>query len=423
MNRPASSLHNTDSHADEIRGNEIRDGQALDDEAPQVLAEAADEGRSVSAQRVRRRAVWLAAGMLLFGFVGGYGVGFGVRKREAKKAEAAKAPLPAALAPIVKGLHLSPDGRLLAFTAVYDESRRSSRFVLDASSGRFSGAESPGGWQDFVLGWDQASRSLLLRRERIPRPVAAASTGFYRQKLLAGSWPRFESGLSEVKPELPRGEKSSFGFWDSSGRLIVKTRREPKSLFAGRTRLDSSPDLYLQNRVVREAGRDALYVVRNSTSNIASPPALFRVQDGRARRLSGDLDGLEWAYLAENGRWMIAARLAANETDWKWTLYQVTPAKASVVREATVPGDVIGTYWSPDFKSVLGASGESLWVVEVPSLKCRKIGDAKSANADDATWSSDSRSVFVAVDGKILQVDLKSSQTRDVWRFPDQYWS
>lgn len=417
MNRHASPLHNSGHRAEPLEG-----------EAPQVLeglAPSAGQSSALEARRLHRRAGLLAAGMLLFGFLGGYGVGFGVRNRETKQVEA-KAPRPTALAPIVKGMKLSPDGKLLAFTAVHDGSRRSSRLVLDVQSARFSGAESPGGWQDFVLGWDRSSRSLLLRRERIPRPVAEAKTGFYRQKMLAGDWPRFDTSLAEEKPDLPRGEKSTFGFWDESGRLVVKTRREPKSFYANGKRLDSSPDLYLHQRLVRENGRDALYVVRNSTSAIDSLPALFRVQDGKARRLSEDLEDLEWVHVAEDGRAMIAARLAspeAEDSDWKWTLYQVTPSRARRVREGVIDRDVIGTYWSPDSKSVLGALGESLWIIDVATLKCRKIGDARSANADDAAWSSDSREVFVAVDGKILRVNLKSNQTREIWRFPDQYWN
>jgi len=395
-------------------------------QVPQVLGAAAADGEGLKAaqvRRVRRRAGLLAAGLLLFGFVGGYGVGVGVRKGDLAGVSVAKRAQPATLAPIVKAMHLSPDGKLLAFTAVYDQSRRSSRLVLDVDSKRFSGAESPEGWQDFVLGWDRGSRAMLLRRERIPRPVAEASTGFYKQKLLEGAWPRFEPGLSAVKPSLPRGEKSAFGFWDSAGRLVVRTSRALKSLFVDGKWLDSSPELYLQNRMVREAGRDVLYVVRNSTPEAASPPALFRVQDGRAKRLSEDLPGLEWAYVAENGRWMIAARYAPNGTDWKWTLYQVTPGAAKAVRQATIPGDVISTYWSPDFSQMLGASGESLWLIDIPTLKCRKIGDEKSANADDAAWSADSKAVFVAVDGKILKLSLKLNQTQELWRFPDQYWN
>ncbi len=410
-----------------------RRSDLLQDAGPQVL-EAGEQARghelhAAHVYHLSRRAGLLATGVLLFGFVGGYGVGVGVRKRDIAGVSVAKTAQPATLAPIVKAMHLSPDGKLLAFTAVYDQSRRSSRLVLDVGSKRFSGAESPEGWQDFVLGWARDSHSLLLRRERIPRPVAEASAGFYKQKLLAGAWPRLEASVSEVKPKLPRGEKSAFGFWDESGRLIVRTARAPKSLFAGGKKLDSSPDLYLQNRIVREAAqpgqpsREVLYVVRNSTPDVSSPPALFRVENGQARRLSEGLPDLEWAYVAENGRWMIASRYAANGTDWQWTLYQVTPAGATKVREATIPADVIATYWSPDFKSVLGASGESLWQVDIPTLKCRKIGDEKSANADDAAWSLDSKAVFVAVDGKILKLDLQRNQTQEVWRFPDQYWN
>jgi hypothetical protein len=399
----------------------VTDEVPILDEA-HILEARAVKQAALEARTLRRRAGLLAGGLLLFGFVSGYGVGFGVNRREAERAAVAKAPPPRALAPIVKAMRLSPNGRLLAFTAVYDGSRKSSRFVLDVKTGQFSGAESPGGWQDFVLGWDRRGNTLLLKRQRIPRPVAEADAGFYTQKLLAGAWPRFDANLRAVEPPLPSGQKGVSVTWDAQDRLVVKARREPEALFSGGRALDASSAPYLQSRAVRENGRTVLYVVRADGPDSSSPIALFRVDGGKARRLSADLGDMEWAYVAENGRWMIVARYAANNTDWEWTLYRVSQSRAQKVKTAVISGDVIGVYWSPDFKRVLGTNGKSLWLIGVPSLASRRIGDAKNSNADDATWSADSKSVFVAVDGRIWNVDIASNKVRETWRFPDQYW-
>ena len=395
-------------------------------EATSAQNSAADAHKTHDAKAhatLQKRAVVLAVGVLLCGFVAGYGYGVGVNRQEKKVQQAQPKPRP--FAPIVKGMRLAPDGRQLAFAAVYDSSQRSSRFVVDVESGRFSAQETPVGWQDYIVAWNQKGSGLLVKRERIPRPVAEASAGFYQQKILPGEWPRLSGNLDEIKPEVPGGEKVVAGFWDDRDHFIVKTKREPKQLLVPRdgklTPFDQSSDEYLQNRVVTENGRSVAYVVRN-VAGASSPLALFRVENGVAKNLSGDLAEMVWAYISDNSQWMITARYADNNEDWQWTLYRVTPQKAAPVKSAQIPADVIGVYWSPDFKTVLGANGESLWLIDIPSLQARKLGDKSLSNADDAAWSVDSKSIYVATDGKLRHVDVKSGKTRVIWTFPDQYW-
>ncbi len=372
---------------------------------------------------LQKRAALLGVGVLMCGFVAGYGYGVGVNRQEKNVLQ--QQPKPRPFAPIVKGMRLAPDGRQLAFAAVYDSSQRSSRFVVDVESGRFSAQETPVGWQDYVVAWNRAGNQFLVKRERIPRPVAEASAGFYEQKILPGQWPRLSGDMEAIKPKLPSGETVIAGFWDDRDRFVVKTKREPKKLLVPQNQklatFDSSSDDYLQNRVVTENGRSVAYVVRN-VGAIGSPLALFRVENGVAKNLSGDLADMVWAYISDDSKWMIAARYADNQKDWQWSLYHITPAKATKVKTAQIPGDVIGVYWSPDFKTILGANGESLWLIDIPTLKARKLGDKRLSNADDATWSVDSKSVYVATDGKLWHVDVKSGAMRVLWTFPDQYW-
>jgi hypothetical protein len=46
------------------------------------------------------------------------------------------------------------------------------------------------------------------------------------------------------------------------------------------------------------------------------------------RQLSPALSNLEWAYVAENARWMIVCRTQEDSDDWQWSLYQVSPQGA-----------------------------------------------------------------------------------------------
>ena len=372
---------------------------------------------------LQKRAALLAVGVLLCGFVAGYGYGVGVNRQEKQVQQAQPKSRP--FAPIVKGMRMAPNGKQLAFAAVYDASQRSSRFVVDVDSGRFSAQETPVGWQDYIVAWSQKGSELLVKRERIPRPVAEASAGFYQQKILPGEWPRLSGDLDAIKPKVPSGETVIAGFWDDRDHFIVKTKREPKKILVPRdgklTDFDSSADDYLQNRVVTENGRSVAYVVRN-VGGADSPLALFRVENGVAKNLSGDLAAMVWAYISDDAQWMIAARYADNQEDWQWTLYRITSQKASKVKMAQIPSDVIGVYWSPDFKTILGANGQSLWLIDIPTLQTHKVGDKRLSNADDAAWSIDSKNAYVATDGKLWRIDVKSGEMNVVWTFPDQYW-
>ena len=205
----------------------------------------------------------------------------------------------------------------------------------------------------------------------------------------------------------------------------MKTRRELKSLFlkgaGGAEIVDRSPGTYYQNRAVMEKGSLAYYVVRDISVEDGTV-GLFRISKGKSRRLGSTLSDVLWAYLAENARWMIVCRYAENGRDWRWSLHRVSPTNSQVAREATIPEDVITVYWSPDFKRVLGAAGKSLWLIEVPTLKLKKLGEREDWNADDATWLSRQNAVIVAASGRLWKVDIASGKQTEVWKFPAEYW-
>ncbi len=378
-------------------------------------------------------AALLALGLPALGFVAGYGYGIG--KYTEAKSSIAK-PLPKALAPVVKGMRVSPNGRFVAFTGVYDQSRRSSRFVFDLRSGKWSAQEAPLGWQDYFSQWSADSSEVLFEREKIPRPVAEAKGGVYGEKVLSGATskasnssvgadgPAFSQPRALTQGVAPGGEKIVTGFWDDRGHLIIKTRSEPKALYRvdnGRAVLvDRSPGTYQQNRAVTENGRTVYYVVRDAGPEGAV--ALFRIDGKQVRQLSERLEDVAYSYVTENGRHMIAARYADNEEDWRWTLYAITPARALKKAEATIPGDVISVYWSPDFRHVLGSSGQSLWLIDVPSLRVRRLGQRRNWNADDAAWTSDGKNVLVAADGRLYEIGIANGRERERWRFPASYW-
>ncbi len=323
--------------------------------------------------------------------------------------------------PIVKGLHLSPDGKRVAFTAVYANGERASRFVLDIQSGNYEAREAPRGWQDFVIQWSRDGRSLLFDREKIPDDVAETQPGLHEENLAQKSEPR---ALTPPK-SLSSGEKSVAGFWTPGGELIVKTRREPKTLFLvknGKARvIDHANVTYFQNRVVRENGRDVFYVVRDVAGQ-QNQNALFRVENGRARQISPNLGKMTWAYVAENARWMIVCRTQQSSSYWNWTLYRVAPNAATVSSTRNVPSDVISVFWSPDFKRILGASGDKLWTVDVPTLQTRQIGKRDTWSADDAGWLPRQNAILVASRGQLWHVDLNNGNARAIWKFPAKYW-
>lgn len=368
----------------------------------------------------------------------GFMVGFGYQTRQHSSSDPASEPAIAnvtkPVAPTVKGLHVSPDDRLLAFTAVYDKSRRSSRFILDLKTLNFKAGESPFGWQDYITQWSTDSRRILFEREKIPQVTEETKAGLYVEQApqIFGGNSAANSGngkLAEpeaLSPYLPPGERVVAGLWTPDGRLVIKTRRETKALFsqdqAGSvSAVDRSPATYYQNRAVQENGKTAFYVVRDVNQQ-AEASALYRVQNGRAQKLTPDLQDVAWSYVSENGRWMIVCRIAQNEIDWRWSLYRVTPQRADLVKENTIPADVSAVYWSPDFKHIVGAWGKSLWVIDIPTLTVRQLGKRTDWMAQDVAWFHREKTLIVAAGGRLWKVDAVTGAAREFWKFPERYW-
>ncbi|HEX8464745.1 MAG TPA: hypothetical protein VF627_09025, partial [Abditibacterium sp.] len=267
--------------------------------------------------------------LLAFFLVGvGFVVGYGFQARGARPSAPAKpAPtLQSPQAPLVKGLHASPDGQMLAFTGVYARSERAGVWILNAATQTATLRESPAGWQDFVTQWRSDGRALLVEREKIPRPVADASAGLYEAPVTSGS----AQELQPLAPDsVPRGEKIVTGFLTPNGELVIKTRREPKALYLVRDGeaipIDRAGVTYGQNRPVREGEKLVFYVVRD-LPNQSDQVALFRVENSRARQISPPWDDVSWSYVAPSGKQIIVARQDDDESDWNWTLYQIAPA-------------------------------------------------------------------------------------------------
>jgi hypothetical protein len=350
-----------------------------------------------------------------------------------------RAPKPVAIAPVpptVKGLRASPDGTKLAFTGVSNGQTQASRFVFDLKRTTWSAQKTPRGWQDYIVQWSTDNKRILFDREKIPRVVDDSIDGGLHQAQVV------ESGATANKLELskpliineraltpkgtlPRGEKSIAGFWTPDGVLVVKTRREPKTLFMvrdGKSIALDRANSYQQHRAVRENGKTVFYVVRDVAGQ-AGQSALYRVEGNNARRLSEALSDVKWPYVAEGARWMVICRDAGDDLNWMWTLYRVSPQKAVREREELVTQDVSGVFWSPDRKSILGASGKSLWIIDIPTLRSRRLGPRSDWNADDATWLPRQNAVVVASKGALWEIDTKSGAARELWKFPAEYWN
>ena len=376
-------------------------------------------------------AALLALVLIVVGFIVGYGYGYGVYKGTPQSQPAKPAKPSTQWPPITKGLRISPDDRLLAFTGVYDRSRRASRFIVDLKTQKFDAEESPVGWQDYVTQWNADGRTLLLQREKIPRPVEPTTPGLYQAKIQAGDTGPGGNGTPQSGPPKllieenggQEGERVTAGLWRPDGQLVVKARREPKTLYLMRNGqlqlIDRAALTYYQNRAIQEGGKIVYYVVRDIPGQ--QQVALFRLQDGRPRQLSGAWDEVVWVYLAENARWMIVCQQATDGEDWLWTLYRVTPQGVQLVTKKTVPGDVITVYWSPDFKKVLGASGKSLWLIDIPSLQVRQVGTRKDWDADDAIWLHHQNAAIVAANGRLWKVTLPTGTATKLWEFPEKY--
>lgn len=365
-----------------------RDGTRRD-----VLGEAGNEAFKPEPGGETRRSVpvWLIGCLAMTLVVLGFAVGYGFHTVQATPQSAGKTVKPAVhpivslSAPIVKGLRLSPDGRLLAFTAVYNESTRANRFLLDLTTGKWATAQSPPGWQDYITQWNPDGKSVLFEREKIPQPFDKTTPGLYRQEILLSPAANAPSGKGVKTPApatpataptvhaakgggnqavvlkgadgamptpgirreqlltkglAPPDETVSSGFWTPNGTLIIKTKSEPKALYEVRggraVLLDRAEDTYYQNRAVNENGRLAFYVVRDM-GDPSEAVALYRLQDGKLRRLSPPLNDVVWVYLAENVRRMVVGRYAANGQDWVWSLYQVTPTGVRLEKAAPSP--------------------------------------------------------------------------------------
>lgn len=356
------------------------------------------------------------------GFVVGYGYQSSGARPEIAAVPSKTAPTPQA--PLVKGLHASPDGKLIAFTGVYARSERAGVWVLNPATGVANGRESPIGWQDYVTQWRSDSRSLLLEREKIPRPVAPADAGLFTAPV-----DRATTSAGELAPiasaSLPRGEKIITGILAPNGELVLKTRREPKSLYIVRNGIAVAVDraniTYGQNRPVRE-GKNLVFYVMRDVPGQSDSVALFRVAGGKARQISPSWNDVSWSYVASSGRQLIVARSDENEVDWNWTLYQIAPNGVKTLQSARIPADVISVYWSSDEKRVLGAAGEKLWIVDVPSLKTTQLGPRTDWKADDASWLGPQNAVAIASGGELWRVEVPSGKAARLWRFPAQFW-
>lgn len=375
------------------------------------------------------RALMMGSVLLATGFF--VGLGFQSRAtqqaRDAATAKAKATPTPAP-APLVKGLRSSPDGRLLAFTGIYNNYGRGSLWLVDLQTQRARATASPAGWQDYVAAWRDDGRALLLEREKIPRPAAQAKAGIYSAPVDGASLSTGEP--RNVTPPLPRGEKIVSGLFAPDGTLILKTRSDPKTLFRvegqGQSEravaIDRAAVTYGQNRVVKIGQRTIYYVMRD----IAKQPdkiALFRVENAKARQISPgwNEDEIVWSYVSPTGKKLLLARYEG-ESDWQWTLYNIGIDGVKEVKSAVVPGDVITVYWSPDETQILGAAGEKLWLISVPDLKATALGTRTNWNADDATWIGNQSAVAVAAGGELWRVAVPSGKAEKIWRFPGEYW-
>lgn len=364
---------------------------------------------------------------LLLGFlllVTGFVVGYGYRS-PASSQPALTSEVGEINPPNIKGLHASPNGKLLAFTTVYNRAQKSAVFLLNVESGLWSKAESPQGWQDYVTQWSRDGSSLLLEREKIPQPVAEARSGMYGTKVNGAARP-IVGDLEPITQGIGLGTRRLVsGFLAPDGGLILKTRTEPKTLYRVEgqelVELDHAEVTYGQNRAVTEFGQEVLYVVRD----IAGSPdkeGLFRVVQGKATLISPTWENVIWSYVSDSGEKVIVARQAANGEDWSWDLFRITPTKTVLLKTAVLPSDIITVYWSPDEKIILGAAGDKLWKVSLPDLTATQLGSRTDWHAEDVSWLGGQKTVVVAVAGELWQLDMATGTHTRLWRMPDEYW-
>lgn len=332
----------------------------------------------------------------------------------------------ARIAPAVRGLRVSPDDRLLAFTAIYQGFEQASRFVLDLKDTTWSAVETPAGWQDSMVQWGKDGRTILYERSKIPKLTAKAKSGLYSEKVLLGEGSPQWQGQSRISKGLSvPGEKVYAGFWTPKGQLVAKTRHDDKTLFAVKDGnmfpIDHSPGTYYQNRAIATPNGPEYYVVRD-TDRSGQKLALFRIRGEKTTQLGPQFSDIIWAYLSDNAKWLLLCSNADNNQDWQWDLWKVEGDELIKTTTAQVPGDIIAVYWSPDFRHILGAVGNSLWQIEIPSLKVQQIGERNDWHADDAAWLHHENAILVAASGKLWKVDLQSGKRTEIWEFPAEYW-
>jgi hypothetical protein len=370
---------------------------------------------------------FVAFAILALGFVAGLGYqSFQHAQQNSSNNSTGNTSTSAPRPPVIRNMRISNNDRLLAFTAITNNSKHAGRFVFDLQTYRWNEAKSPAGWQDSIAQWDASGSRILFERERIPRPTDSVTPGAHQEKIWIKDGQLQRSEPEALGDELEvANEKSVASFWTPNGKLVMKTRRESKALFweqNGTTKLiDRSPGTYYQNRAVRENNQTVFYVVRDVSLQNGTV-ALLRVVNGKSRRIGEEFSDVVWAYLSENARWLVICRYAPNGRDWEWSLYQLSPDALRLVKKAIVPEDVIAVYWSPDYKQILGAAGKSLWLVNIPDLNVKKLGERDDWNADDAAWLSREKAVIVGAAGHLWKVNTVSGVRREVWKFPDEYW-
>ena len=356
--------------------------------------------------------------LLVLGFI--IGLGYQSYQNAAQHQKLAK--VTSLQAPTTRGLRISGDDQLLAFTGIYQHFTQSSRFVFDLNKSTWSAVETPAGWQDSMVQWGKDNRTLLYERSKLPHVVIGAKAGLYSEKVL------LDSGTPQWKNQTPLsqnlsepGEQIYAGFWTPQDQLVVKTQHDDRSLFLAQngklTKLDHSPGTYYQNRAV---GKDYFAVrdIDRSGNNVA----LFRIHQKKSTQLGPVFSNVIWAYLSENAKWLLLCSNAADGQNWKWNLWQVQNDGLKKMTTAQIPGDVIAVYWSPDFKHILGAVGNKLWLIDVPTLKLHQIGNRDDWHADDAAWLNHQNAVIVAAAGKLWKVDIASGKAIELWEFPKKYW-
>lgn len=369
------------------------------------------------------RALVLGGALLGTGFL--VGLGFQSRASQQARETPKNQPMPTpAPAPLVKGLRSSPDGRLLAFTGIYNNYGRGSVWLVDLRTQRARATASPAGWQDYVAAWRADGHALLIEREKIPRPAAKAKAGIYSAPVdgasLSTSEPR------DLTPKLPRGEKIVSGLYAPDGSIVLKTRSDPKTLFRVEGKraipIDRAAITYGQNRAIQIGKRTVYYVMRD-IANQPSKTALFRVENAKARQISPTWNDSEiaWSYVSPAGKQLLLARYEG-EADWQWTLYNIERNTVKQIKTAVVPSDVITVYWSPDGKYIVGAAGEKLWLISLPDLKTTVLGARTDWNADDVTWIGNQQALAVAAGGELWRVEVPTGKATKIWRFPDQFW-